>query len=212
MLVHPAHPTAAFIAWSIGSQLRCLRPCPPAPQRASASSALISASPGVGGTAAASSCISSMFPFPDREQHRVLCTRAARARCCNGPGSCFHRDVVGHRADPENPDRPRITSRTTVDEAVAGRQDRSRRPTTCAVIPRGKSCSGWNAAESVTRSISRSTSTTGRPSWLSAVARPWPGRSSGTRRTPHCSSPSAARLPQFSHQLGGQVRHRHDHR
>ena len=48
--------------------------------------------------------------------------------------------------------------------------------TTCAVIPRGRPASGRNAAKSVASSVARSVSTIGSARWLSAVARPWPGR------------------------------------
>ena len=63
--------------------------------------------------------------------------------------------------------------------------------TTCAVIPSGRSASGRNAAKSVASSVARSVSTTGSSPWLSAVARPWPGRCLSTGSTPPAISPSA---------------------
>ena len=85
---------------------------------------------------------------------------------------------------PSNPMKPRITSRIIVAEVVAGSTGSMAVKTTCAVIPNGKFFSGRNAAKSVASSVARSACTTGSCSWLSAVARPWPGMCLSTGSTP----------------------------
>ena len=61
--------------------------------------------------------------------------------------------------------------------------------TTCAVMPSGSAASGRNAAKSVVSRVARSTATIGSRSWLSAVARPWPGRCLRTGSTPPSRKP-----------------------
>src|SRR5450830_526543 len=92
---------------------------------------------------------------------------------------------------PWNPINPRITSCTIVTDVVAGATGSMAVNTTCAVMPSGRPASGRNAAKSVASRVARSVSMIGNLAWLSAVARPWPGRCLSTGRTPPACSPCA---------------------
>ena len=96
---------------------------------------------------------------------------------------------------PWNPINPQITCLTIVTEVVAGATGSIALNTTCAVIPSGMPANGLKAAKSVASSVARSVSTTGSLWWLSAAARPWPGRCFSDRK-------NAAGLKAISDRLG----------
>ena len=113
----------------------------------------------------------------------------ARPACRTRLPSKHRRSSAIHR----NPIDPRITSPIIIADVVAGWAASMALNTTCAVMPSGRLDNGRNAAKSVASRVARSVSTTGRRRWLSAVARPWPGRCFSTGRTPPAISPCGLR-------------------
>ena len=157
---------------------------------ANAASARRAASPARTGEASATSRISARSPL----QYSTISQPAAMAAPRGSPSdpdrACIDMSSLINR--PLNPIEPRITSLTIIAEVVAGATGSMALNTTCAVMPSGRPASGRKASKSLPSRVSRSVSTTGSARWLSAVARPWPGRCLTTGRTPPFSSPSAA--------------------
>src|SRR5215212_5518330 len=156
---------------------------------ASAASARRAGSPASRGASAATSSISLMLPLQCRTTSQPAAS-AARTRSPIVPDSAPI-DRSSLISSPLKPIESRITCATIVAEVVAGAMGSNAVNTTCAVMPIGSCASGRNAAKSLTSSNARSALTTGSCWWLSAVARPWPGKCLSTGNTPPAMSPFA---------------------
>ena len=86
---------------------------------------------------------------------------------------------------------PRMISRVTFSDVLAGLAASISENTTCAVIAAGMLANDLNGTKSLFDSSAYGVATTGRSRWLSAVARPWPGMCLMTGTTPPAINPSA---------------------
>src|SRR5262249_31492882 len=128
------------------------------------------ASPSRSGAAAATSRISAVTPL----QWSTMSQPAAITALVRSPSEPDKAPIEMSSliSRPINPIESRITLATILAEVVAGATGSMAVNTTWAVMPNGRARSGRKAAKSVVSSAARSVVTTGRPWWLSAVARP----------------------------------------